>query len=131
MANRHPLRPIGMGGISALHRRWHNRHRQQSRRTRFSIFSRVIFFSTCPLLLRSWIAFLGLSRFVWCHYSVEGSNRTRSSSAPARPYIERLSAFSLLICPSVCPLLQFADGILYNVDVPAKNLNKATDRVEA
>ena len=35
--------------------------------------------------------------------------RARSNSTPARPYMARLRVFSLLICPSVCPLLQGSD----------------------
>jgi hypothetical protein len=31
--------------------------------------------------------------------------RARSRSTPARPYMARLRVFSLLLCPSVCPLL--------------------------
>ena len=48
----------------------------------------------------------GLSRFVWCRHAARGSMRARRSSVPAWPYMERFSAFSLLICPSVWPLLQ-------------------------
>ena len=44
---------------------------------------------------------LGLSRFACWPHAVIGSMRARSSSVPARPYMERLSAFSLLISPSV------------------------------
>ena len=41
--------------------------------------------------------------------SYNGIIRARSNSAPARPYMARLRVFSLLICPSVCPLLQGSD----------------------
>jgi hypothetical protein len=41
-----------------------------------------------------------------------GIIRARSNSTPARPYMARLRVFSLLICPSVCPLLQGSDAAL-------------------
>ena len=41
-----------------------------------------------------------------------GIMRARSRSTPARPYTARLRVFSLLICPSVCPLLQGSDTAL-------------------
>ena len=46
----------------------------------------------------------------WCKsLSYNGIIRARSNSTPARPYMARLRVFSLLICPSVCPLLQGSD----------------------
>ena len=46
----------------------------------------------------------------WCKSpSYNGIIRARSNSTPARPYMARLRVFSLLICPSVCPLLQGSD----------------------
>jgi hypothetical protein len=46
----------------------------------------------------------------WCKsLSYNGIIRARSNSTPARPYMARLRLFSLLICPSVCPLLQGSD----------------------
>ena len=53
--------------------------------------------------------FLGLINS-WCKSpSYNGIIRARSNSTPARPYMARLRVFSLLICPSVCPLLQGSD----------------------
>ena len=46
----------------------------------------------------------------WCKWSFyNGIIRARSNSTPARPYMARLRVFNLLICPSVCPLLQGSD----------------------
>src|ERR1700735_4741295 len=46
----------------------------------------------------------------WCKsLSYNGIIRARSNSTPARPYMARLRVFSLLICPSVCPVLQGSD----------------------
>ena len=41
-----------------------------------------------------------------------GVMRARSRSMLARPYMARLRVFSLLICPSVCPLLHGSDTAL-------------------
>ena len=46
----------------------------------------------------------------WCKSAFySGIIRARSNSIPARPYMARLRVFSLLICPSVCPLLHGSD----------------------
>jgi hypothetical protein len=46
----------------------------------------------------------------WCKSApYSGIILARSNSTPARPYTARLRVFSLLICPSVCPLLQGSD----------------------
>jgi hypothetical protein len=37
----------------------------------------------------------------------------------ARPYMARLRVFSLLICPSVCPLLHGSNGVANSLDVLA------------
>jgi hypothetical protein len=39
---------------------------------------------------------------------VDGNMRARTSSIPARPYIEPFNVFSTLIYPSVCPLFRSA-----------------------
>jgi hypothetical protein len=56
--------------------------------------------------LRDFLRLAGLI-YSWCKLSsCNGMMRARSKSTPARPYIARLRVFNLLICPSVCPLLQ-------------------------
>ena len=50
----------------------------------------------------------GLRHFPCRAVNSSGSIRARSSWMLARPYIARLSVFSLLIWPSACPLLHFS-----------------------
>ena len=64
--------------------------------------------------------------------SYNGVIRARSNSRPARPYMARLRIFSLLICPSVCPLLQGSDTALRkSLNVLAYGPRKARHRVDA
>jgi hypothetical protein len=57
--------------------------------------------------------FRGRSRWTLAPISTySGAMRARSRSTLARPYMARLRVFSLLICPSVCPLLHGSNTAL-------------------
>jgi len=53
---------------------------------------------------------------------LKGIIRARSKSTLARPYIARLSVFNLLICPSVCPLLQGSSTALRTASISCRNV---------
>jgi hypothetical protein len=48
--------------------------------------------------------------------------RARSNSAPARPYMARLSIFNLLIWPSACPLLQCSRKALVTAAISCRTV---------
>jgi len=52
--------------------------------------------------------------------SSNGNIRARSKSMPARPYIARLSVFSLMGCLSVCPLLQGSSTALRTASISCR-----------